>query len=113
MATLTTEQELPFAFAFKDGMGRPAVFEGDPVAVTSDPTVATVAMSKDASGVWSGLVSSVVPGSAQIAVSVDSDLGEGVNTIIGTLLVEVTLDPRTGERIMELTAGTPHDKPAT
>lgn len=104
--SLTTEQFLPFTIELKDGKGRPKDYEGDPVFASSDETVATVEMVDRANG----KVNSGIPGTATVTVSVDADLGAGVQTIIGTMDVEVTLDPRTGARIMTLTPGAAADK---
>jgi len=112
MADFTTEQVLPFTFQVKDGRGRTVALDGDPTVASSDETVVTVAPLTNANNVWSGEASSVAPGQARITVSGDADLGEGVQTVTGVLDCNVTLDPRTGERITDIEAGTPTDKPA-
>lgn len=107
MADLTTEQFLPFTLELKDGRGRMVDYEGDVVLASSDETVATAAMDSRTEG----RVTSGIPGEATITATVDADLGEGVRSVIGTLDVTVTLDERTGARIMELKAGAAADKP--
>lgn len=106
----TTEQLLPFSIALKDGLGRPAQYEGSPVMASSDDTVATAAM--DEGSTTDAKVMPGIPGTATITVTVDTDLNpDVVNPSIGVLDVEVTLDPRTGQRIVTITPGTPVDKP--
>lgn len=112
MASFTTEQYLPVTFKIVDGRGRPAPVEGTPVVASSDETVATCSEVTDAGdGSWDFSLNSVAEGTARIAVTADADLGAGISEIIGTLDVEVTTDPRTAERTIELTAGTPSDEP--
>lgn len=108
MAELTTEQFLPFTLELKDGRGRPKDYEGDAVVASSDETVATAEMTSRTEG----RVNSGIPGEATITVTVDADLGEGMQQITGTLACVVTLDPRTGARIMELKAGEATDRAA-
>lgn len=113
-ASFTTEQLQPIAFALKDGRGRPASFDGDPVVAVSDETIAKVSADgvvKGTDGGYSLNIEPVTPGDARVTVSGDADLGEGVNTITGFLDLTVTLDPATGARIIEMTAGAPIPKP--
>lgn len=114
MVDFTTEQNLPFTFTVKDGRGRAVAVTGTPTAVTSDPTVATVdALTSTDNKTWSGMVNSVSPGTARVAVTADAEIIPGVeNDVIGTLDCNVTLDPRSAERIIDLEAGAPVDKPA-
>jgi len=116
MATsFTTEQTLPFVFQVLDGRGRPVAVDGTPTVASSDETVATVALVAGAENAWNGTVSSVSPspdGTTQrITVTADADLGSGVQECVGFFDFSVTLDPRTGERIAEVTPGAPVDKP--
>ena len=117
MVDITTEQNIPFTFKVVDGRGRPCAVDGTPTAASSDETVAKVPdalVSADGGKTWTGVVESGIPGSATIAVTADSDITpEGVNDVIGTLDLNVTLDPRTGARISAMEAGTPTDKPVT
>lgn len=110
----TTEQTLPVTFKIVDGRGRPAQVDGDPVVASSDETVARVSadgVTKGDDGSYSMNIESVAVGSARISVTADADVGPDVSDIIGTLDVNVTLDPRTAARTIELTAGTPVDEP--
>lgn len=114
MASITTEEVLPISFAITDGRDRPKPADGTPTGVSSDETVATVgALTGNADNtVFTGEVSSVSVGSCRIAVTADVNTDPTIsNEVVGTLDVDVTLDPRTGARITTLTAGTPADKP--
>jgi len=113
---MTTEQHVSFTFQVVDGRNRPKpvdVSAGNPTAVSSDETVVTVASFAAGDGSsWVGDAVAVAPGSARIAVNADADVGEGVQEVIGLLDVTITLDERTGARMVTMTAGTPEDKPA-
>ena len=108
----TTEQLLPFSIALKDGLGHAAEYEGSPIMASSDHHGATASMVEGSTS--DAIVAPGIPGTATITVTVDTDLNpDVVNPSIGVLDVEVTLDPRTGQRIVTLTPGTPVDKPVT
>jgi|SRR5215831_7033297 len=113
MVDFTTEQEVPFTFVVRDGRGRPCAIDGAPTAATSDATVVTVEPLTSSDNItWAGEAVSVAPGTARISVTADSDLTpDGVNAVIGTLDCNVTLDPRTAERISAMESGAPVDKP--
>ena len=112
MATFTTEQRLPFTFRVVDGRGNVVPTE-TPTAVSSDETVGTVS-GTPGEGVWNGVIDSVSPspeGTTQrVTVTADADLGEGIQSVVGFLDYTVTLDARTGARIVEMVEGTPTDK---
>lgn len=111
---LTTEQQAPFSFVIKDGRGRPAKIDGEPVAASSDETVGAVSALTREGDKWSGVLSAVAPspeGTTQrVTVTADANLGEGVEHVVGVMEFTVTLDPRTGARMVELEPGTPVDK---
>lgn len=108
---LTTEQTMPVTLKVVDGRDRPMPTDGAPVAVTSDPTVATVSDPVDnGNGSWTANIVSVSPGDAKIAFTVDAAPGPDVMSIVGTLDVTVTLDPRTGARMVALVPGVPVDE---
>lgn len=111
-STFSTEQTLKGnSFKIVDGRGRPAPIEGNPVVASSDETVArATAPADDGQGNWTFDVESVAEGTARIVVTADADLGEGVNELQAILEVEVTLDPRTSERRIEITAGQATDE---
>lgn len=110
-STFTTEQALPFTFKVVDGRGRVKPIEGEPKAASSDETVATVSIAAGDANVWNGLISSVSPSppdtTQRVTVTADADLGEGVMEVVGFLDFTVTLDPRSGARIVEIVAGDP------
>lgn len=115
MTSISTEQRLPFGFQVTDGRGRPKPLDtsnGPPTAASSDETVCTVTVEPGEGTAWKGWITSVAPGTARVVIDADADLGEGVDDVVGTLDIEVTLDPRTGARMVALTPGTPEDKPA-
>lgn len=117
MDTFTTEQELPFDFAVNDGRGRPVDVDesaGGPVVASSDETVATVTVQKVSKGRYHGVVSSVTPSppdtTQRVTFTADADLGEGVTEVVGFFDFNVTMDERTGQRIVQVQVGTPVDK---
>lgn len=113
-ASFSTEQLQPITFSLKDGRGRAAAFDGDPVAAVSDETIVKLSadgVKKNDDGSYGLTLEPVTAGEARVTVSGDADLGEGVNSVTGFLDVSVTLDDRTGARIVEMTAGAPTDRP--
>lgn len=80
-------QEFDASVAFQDSLGNPAPVEGVPTWVNSNESVLSMVVAADG---LSAVISAVgVPGSGQISVQADADLGEGVTTITGVLDVEV------------------------
>jgi hypothetical protein len=112
-ATFTTEQLLPFEFQVVDGRGRIVPIDGAPVCTVSDQTVATASIEDNGDNTWSGELTSVAEGTARMTIEADADLGSGVESILATLDFDVTLDPRTEQRMATVTAGSPSDKPVT
>lgn len=112
--SMTNEQQQAFALVVKDGRDRVAKIDGAPVATSSDETVftASVADAAGADGIWVVTATGVAPGSARLVVQADADLTDGVNTVTGMADIEVTLDERTGLRMVTLTPGEVSDKPA-
>lgn len=84
---LTTVQFAVVSLLLLDALGRPANADGAPTWASSDPTVATV--TPDPSDPLRATVTAVGPGVAQISVSVDADLSEGVRTLTATGAIEV------------------------
>lgn len=70
-----------------DAEGNPAKIDGVPAWSSSDDKIAAV--TNVATDGLSASVMSIAPGSAQINVSGDADLGEGTKPITGTLDVSV------------------------
>jgi len=113
MVDFTTEQQVPITLGVVDGMNRPVDIDGSPSIAISDPTVVSMdAMTKGDNFVWNGTIVAVgIEGVAHVVITVDADLGEGVENLIGDVLCNVTLDPRTSERTIVVSTGTPVDKP--
>jgi len=108
----TTEQLLPFTFEVVDGRGRRVPIDGSPTLAVSDETVCTASIAPAGDDSWNGELTSVAEGSARMTITADADLGAGVQEILATLDVTVTLDPRTQQRMANVVAGAPSDKPA-
>jgi hypothetical protein len=90
-----------------DAKGNAAPVDGAPAWGSSDPTVATVTPAADG---LSATVSAVGPlGKTQISVTADADLGEGVESIVGTLEVEVVAGKAAS---LSIKTGTPVEIPA-
>lgn len=103
---LTTEQFSVLAIGILTALGRPAPIDGAPTWASSDETVATVI--PDPVDPTKAKLTAVGPGVAQISVSVDADLGEGVRTITATGAVEVVLAEA---QTLELQFGPPQLQP--
>lgn len=88
-----------------DKKGKPASVEaGSTKWTSSDATVATVAAEMDS---VQAVVTAVGPGTCQINVAADADLGMGVATIAGTLDVTVTA----GQAVsLGISTGTPSEQ---
>lgn len=115
-ANLTTEQQAGFHIAYDDGRGRPAATDGPPVVAVSDETVIRVdGFVEDSKGRWSGTVVALTPTQAdvpaRVTVTADVKDGEEVDNRIAFVDVTVTMDERTGERLVRMTIDTPVDKP--
>lgn len=103
--TLTDTQQCDLEVAFADKKGAPAVVDGAPVWSSSDENVAKVTASAD--GMKATIVSNA-PGSAQISVTADADLGTGVTALVGTL--DLVVVPGAAV-VANLTTGTPTEQP--
>ena len=98
---LTNSQQVDLAIQPVDKRGKPAQIDGVPVWASSDPAKATIEPSEDG---LSAVVKAVDNGAAQISVSADADLGEGVRALTGTLDLEIV----SGEAAsLSIIAGTP------
>jgi len=86
MLILTDSQKVTLAIAPVSKAGNPAVVESSAWS-SSDDTVLTVVAADD--GMSAVATVTGVLGSAQVSVSADADMGEGVETLIGTLDVDV------------------------
>lgn len=90
---------------FKDNFGNAAEVDDAPVWASSDPAVLEVTASADGMSV---VVKSLGPAApaAQVTVSADADLGDGTETIVGTLDVVVVGGEAT---VVTIVPGIPHD----
>lgn len=105
MLMLTDLQQVNLAVAFTTKAGNSAKVDGVPVWATSDETVLTVVPSED--GLSAEAVTVGPLGVAQITVTADADLGEGVETLTGVLDVEVLASKAV---FAIVTAGAPVEK---
>lgn len=102
---LTDVQKVELSISPTSAAGNPAPVDGSPVWTSSDETVLTVTASED--GLSAVAVTTGKLGKAQVNVSADADMGEGVKTVTGVLEVEV----RVSEAVsLAVTSGTPTDK---
>ncbi len=84
---LTDEQKCTLSVVFKTAAGNPAKVDGVPQWSVSDSNLLALTNSVDGMSV---VITTVGPlGTAQVNVTADADLGEGVRPITGTLDVEV------------------------
>ena len=105
MITLTDLQKVTCSIQPVDAMGNPAQVDGVPEWSVSDSAMLTVAPSSDG---LTAVVSTVGPiGTAQVTVTADADLGEGVVSISGVLDVTITGSQATS---LSINAGTPEPR---
>lgn len=84
---LTDLEKVSLSVAFTTAAGNPAVVDGVPVWGTSDETILSVVAAEDG---LSAVVTTVGPlGGAQVSVTADADLGEGLKPLVGVLDVTV------------------------
>ena len=84
---LTDLEKVSLSVAFTSAAGNPAVVDGVPVWGTSDESILSVVAAEDG---LSAVVTTVGPiGTAQVSVTADADLGEGIKPLVGTLDVSV------------------------
>lgn len=102
---LTDVQKVQLSISPTSAAGNPAPVDGVPVWASSDETVLVVTASED--GMSAEAVTTGKLGKAQVNVSADADLGEGVKTITGVLDVEVKVSEAVS---LTVSAGTPTDK---
>lgn len=103
--TLSTVQQCDLSINPVDAKGNPAAVDGAPVWASSDPTVVSLV----ASGTTATIVAQK-PGTAQVTVSADADLGTGVTTITGVLDVIVVAAQAVA---IDIKAGTPVTQPVS
>ncbi len=105
MLVLTDVQKVSLAIAPKSAAGNPAPVDGVPTWSSSDESVLVLTVSDD--GLSAEAETTGKLGTAQVNVSADADLGDGVKTIAGVLDIEV----KASEAVtLDISAGTPTDK---
>jgi hypothetical protein len=105
MADITNSQKFTVSAKPVNARGGPAAIDGVPTWAVSDATILSVTPASDG---LSAAVAAVGPtGTADVSVSGDADLGEGVKPIFGKLTVNVTPGAAVG---FELTAGAPEEQ---
>lgn len=87
MLVLTDVQKVALKIAPKSAAGNPAPVDGVPAWSTSDESVVSLVVAAD--GMNAEAVATGKVGVAQVNVSADADMGEGVKTITGVLDIEV------------------------
>ena len=108
MATILKDsQEAAVAVEFVSKAGNPAIVDGVPTWGSSDPTIVEVVeVSEDGT---SAKVRAVGPvGSAQVSVTGDADLGEGVRPVGATEQFDVVAGEAFSSKI---SVGEPTEKP--
>jgi hypothetical protein len=102
---LTSVQKVSLAIEAVDAAGNPAPIDGAPVWSVSDETVLELQVGDD--GLSAVAVTKGPLGSAQVVVSADADLGEGVVSISGLLDIEVVAAQAVA---LAIKAGTPESR---
>lgn len=87
MLILTDTQKVDLKVTPLNKLGNPAPVDGPPKWATSDESVLTVAPSED--GLSCTVTTTGKVGQAQVSVTVDADLGEGVRELAGALEIQV------------------------
>lgn len=103
---ISDSQQFRATVAFVDKKGNPALVEGAPTWGTSDASILTV--TADADGMGALVVAAGPLGDAQVNVTGDADLGEGVTNVVGTLDVTVVAGAAIAANIG---AATPEEQP--
>ena len=102
---LTATQQCTLAISVVDKKGNPAAVDGVPAWGTSDASLLTVTPAMD--GLSAVIIAVGSLGTAQVNVSADADLGDGVTAITGTLDVTITAAQATA---VAISAGTPTEQ---
>jgi hypothetical protein len=90
MADITVVQEFDVGpVTAVDRKGRPASFDGAPVFTSDNESVVVVVPSADGDPNKATIRAVGIPGGAQVKVSVDADIGEGIETLEGFVGVNV------------------------
>lgn len=100
---LKLTEKLPLSIEIKDALGNAAQVDGAPQWALDNPALGSLSVAGD------GLSAEFTPGtqansSVVVQVSCDADLGEGVKTILGSLVLDLV----SGEAVsVSIVAGTP------
>jgi hypothetical protein len=105
MVTLTDIQKVALSIAPLDAKGNPAVVDGVPEWIVSDPDLLSLTVEPD--GMSAELFALGPLGVGQVTVNADALIGEGVSTITGILDVIVVASQAA---TVGITAGTPEDQ---
>jgi hypothetical protein len=98
-------QKVTLSITPVDAAGNPAKVDGAPVWESTDTTVVSLEVATDG---LSAVATAVGPlGTAQVSVTADADLGQGITPLIGTLDIEVVASAAVS---LNVTAGTPESK---
>lgn len=84
--TITASQFFTVSVTAVDARGNPATLDGVPTWASSDEAILTITANPDGSARVAAVGQ---PGNAQVTVSADADLGEGVRTLSGLLDVSI------------------------
>ena len=103
---LTDVQEARATIAPKDRAGNDAPVDGTPTWASSDESLVTVTPAED--GMSADVITVGPLGTAQVTVTADADLGDGVTSLTGTLDVEVIASEASS---LNVSVGTPTDRP--
>ena len=107
MLILTATQKCALSIKVVDAKGNKAKVDGVPTWSPSDAFVDVVPSADGMSAVVSAIGDDHDEGtSSQVSVTVDANLGEGVETIVGLLDVTVIASTAT---VVEITAGVPEE----
>lgn len=102
---LTSTQKVELSIQPVDAKGNPAVVDGEPVWATSNPDVVSLEVAEGGMSCTAVAVGPV--GTAQVAVTADADLGEGVAHITGLLDLEVMAGAAVN---LQISAGIPTEQ---
>ena len=106
MLKMTYTQQVALSLQPVDAAGNPAEIDGEATWDLANPAVGSINVDPTDSLMATFVASE--PGTTQVNVSADADLGSGTTTITGLLDVEVLA----GQAVsLEVTAGTPEEQP--
>ena len=105
LIVLTDMQKDLLSIQPRDAAENPAPVDGVPTWTVSDETILSLAVAPDG---LSAVVTAVGPlGTAQVTVSADADMGEGITTISGVIDIQVVASQAVS---LSVVAGVPEAK---